>query len=222
MSILTRISTLISANINAMIDAAEDPEKMVNEFLRQMQAELSEARAATAMAMADDTRLRSLYEQNKSQADDWQQKAELAVQNNDDDLAKEALLRKATAQKLVDGYYAQWQAQDSQVNDLRDALAKLEAKINEADAKRQLIIAKQTQASTQEAINTAMQTIQSPGIDSGMDQMEQSVDNRLAKAQAVSQLQSQDLDSRFSDLETQSQVNSDLAALKQKYGKTNS
>jgi phage shock protein A len=218
-SILTRISTLISANINAMIDAAEDPEKMVNEYLRQMQAELSEARAATAMAMADDTRLRSLYEQNKSQADDWQQKAELAVQNNDDDLAKEALLRKATAQKLVDGYYAQWQAQDNQVNDLRDALAKLEAKINEADAKRQLIIAKQTQASTQEAINSAMQTIQSPGIDSGMDQMEQNVDNRLAKAQAVSQLQSQDLDSRFSDLETQSQVNSDLAALKQKYGK---
>jgi len=192
---------------------------MVNEYLRQMQAELSEARAATAMAMADDTRLRSLYEQNKSQADDWQQKAELAVQNNDDDLAKEALLRKATAQKLVDGYYAQWQAQDNQVNDLRDALAKLEAKINEADAKRQLIIAKQTQASTQEAINTAVQTIQSPGIDGGMDQMEQNVDDRLAKAQAVSQLQSQDLDSRFSDLETQSQVNSDLAALKQKYGK---
>src|SRR5207248_1372952 len=103
-----------------MIDAAEDPEKMVNEFLRQMQAELSEARAATAMAMADETRLRSLYEQNKSQADDWQQKAELAVQNNDDELAKEALTRKATAQKLVDAYYAQWQAQHDQVAELRD------------------------------------------------------------------------------------------------------
>jgi len=218
-SILTRISTLISANINAMIDAAEDPEKMVNEFLRQMQAELSEARAATAMAMADETRLRSLYEQNKSQADDWQQKAELAVQNNNDELAKEALVRKATAQQLVDGYYAQWQAQHDQVADLQDALSKLEAKINEADAKRQLIIAKQTQASTQEAINTAMQSVQSPGIDDGMSRMEQTVDDRLAKAQAVSQLQGQDLDSQFSDLETQSQVNSDLAALKQKYGK---
>jgi phage shock protein A len=218
-SILTRISTLISANINAMIDAAEDPEKMVNEYLRQMQAELSEAQAATAMAMADETRLRSLYEQNKSQADDWQQKAELAVQNNDDELAKEALTRKATAQSLVNGYYTQWQAQHDQVAELRDALAKLEAKINEADAKRQLIIAKQSQASTQEAINTAMQSVQSPSVDDGMSRMEQSVDDRLAKAQAVSELQGQDLDSRFTDLEKQSQVNSDLAALKQKYGK---
>jgi len=218
-SILTRISTLISANINAMIDSAEDPEKMVNEYLRQMQAELSEARAATAMAMADETRLRALYEQNKSQADDWQQKAELAVQHNDDELAKEALTRKGTAQKLVDGYYAQWQAQHDQVADLRDALAKLEAKINEADAKRQLIIAKQTQASTQEAINSAMQSVQNPTADQSMDRMEQSVDDRLAKAQAVSQLQGQDLDSRFADLETQAQVDSDLAALKQKYGK---
>jgi phage shock protein A len=216
---LTRISTLISANINAMIDAAEDPEKMVNEYLRQMQAELSEARAATAMAMADETHLRSLYEQNKAQAEDWQQKAELAVQHNDDELAKEALTRKATAQKLVDGYYAQWHAQHDQVAELRDALAKLEAKINEADAKRQLIIAKQTQATTQEAINSAMQSVQNPSADQSMDRMQQAVDERLARAQAVSQLQGQDLDSRFADLETQAQVDSDLAALKQKYGK---
>ena len=67
MSIITRITTLISANINAMIDAAEDPEKMVEEYLRQMNAELSEARAATAMAMADETRLRSNWERSKSE-----------------------------------------------------------------------------------------------------------------------------------------------------------
>ena len=65
MSIITRITTLISANINAMIDAAEDPEKMVEEFLRQMRTERSEARAATAMAMADETRLRAQYDPSK-------------------------------------------------------------------------------------------------------------------------------------------------------------
>ena len=109
MSILTRISTLINANINAMIDAAEDPEKMVNEYLRQMRAELSEARAATAMAMADETRLRSMYERNKTQLDEWQRKDELAVQRDQDDLAREALSRKGTAQKLTDGYNSQWE-----------------------------------------------------------------------------------------------------------------
>jgi len=216
---LTRISTLISANLNAMIDAAEDPEKMVNEYLRQMRAELSEARAATAMAMADETRLRSLYEQNKSQADDWQQKAELAVQHDDDELAKEALTRKSTAQKLTDGYYAQWQAQHDQVSELREALAKLEAKINEADAKRELIIAKQRRAATQEAINSALQSVQGQTADQSMDRMEQTVDDRLARAQAESELAGQDLDSRFTDLETQAQVSTDLADLKKKYGK---
>src|SRR5690242_894314 len=112
-----------------MIDAAEDPEKMVEEFLRQMRAELSEARAATAMAMADETRLRSQYERNKSETDDWQRKAELAVQHDDDELAREALMRKGTSQKLADNYNAQWAAQHDQVEELRSALAKLEAKI---------------------------------------------------------------------------------------------
>ncbi|MDQ3930266.1 MAG: PspA/IM30 family protein, partial [Chloroflexota bacterium] len=132
MSILTRISTLISANINAMIDSAEDPEKMVNEYLRQMRTELSEARAATAMAMADETRLQAQYQRYKSESDDWQNKAEMAVQANQDDLAKEALTRKSMAQKMADNYQAQWESQHDQVQDLRDALAKLEAKISEA------------------------------------------------------------------------------------------
>src|SRR6476620_11299034 len=133
MSILTRIQTLVSANLNAMIDAAEDPEKMVNEYLRQLQGELGEARAATAAAMADDTRLQARYQQAQTQADDWQHKAELAVRADQDDLAREALTRKRTAQTLSDGFRAQWQAQHDQVTDLRDALAKLEAKIAEAE-----------------------------------------------------------------------------------------
>ncbi|MBF6613679.1 MAG: PspA/IM30 family protein [Chloroflexi bacterium] len=219
MSILTRISTLINANINAMIDAAEDPQKMVEEYLRQMQAELSEARAATAMAMADETRLRSQYEQSKSQADDWQQKAELAVQHNDDELAKEALTRRATAQKLVDTYNAQWTAQHDQVQELRDALAKLEAKIAEAEAKRDIVIAKTRRATTQEAITSAMQSVQGTTADESLGRLESQADERLARAQAMAQLSSQDLDSRFSDLETEQQVNSDLADLKKKYGK---
>jgi phage shock protein A len=92
MSILTRITTLISANINAMLDSAEDPEKMVNEYLRQMRDQLSEARAATAMAMADETRLRAQYERHKGESDEWQRKAEIAVQRDQDDLAREAPL----------------------------------------------------------------------------------------------------------------------------------
>lgn len=220
MSILTRISTLLSANINAMIDAAEDPEKMVNEFLRQMRAELSEARAATAMAMADETRLRSQYERHKVDSDEWQRKAELAVQRDEDELAREALLRRTNAQKLVDTYYAQWDSQRDQVGELREALAKLEAKISEAETKRELIIAKNRRAATQEAITSALQKVQGDGADESLGRMEAVADERLARAEARAQLTSEDMDTRFSDLETQQQIDTDLASLKQKFGKS--
>jgi len=218
-SIITRITTLIGANINAMIDAAEDPEKMVEEFLRQMRTELSEARAATAMAMADETRLRSQYERSKSDADDWQRKAELAVQRDDDELAREALLRRNNSQKLADTYNTQWEAQHDQVQELRSALAKLEAKILEAEAKKEQIIATNRRAATQEAITSAMQSVQGTTADSSLGRMETVADQRLAKAQAMAELSSQDLDSRFSDLESQSAVESDLADLKKQMGK---
>jgi phage shock protein A len=203
-----------------MIDAAEDPEKMVEEFLRQMRAELSEARAATAMAMADETRLRSQFERNKAEADDWQRKAELAVQNNDDDLAREALLRRSNSQKLADNYNAQWSAQHDQVQELREALAKLEAKISEAEAKRDLIIAKNRRAQTQEAITAALQSVQGVSSDTSLERMEDKADQRLAQAQAMAEVSSQDLDTRFSDLETKNQVETDLADLKRKMGKS--
>ena len=219
MSILTRITTLISANINSMIDAAEDPEKMVNEFLRQMRAELSEARAATALAMADETRLRSQFERNKAESDEWQRKAELAVQHDDDALAREALLRRSNAQKLADNYYAQWVSQHDQVAELREALAKLEAKISEAETKREIVIAKQRRAATQEAITSALQSVQGKTADESIGRMEAVADERLAKAEAMAELQGEDLDSRFSDLETQTQVETDLADLKRKMGK---
>ena len=219
MSILTRIKSLISANINAMIDAAEDPEKMVEEYLRQMRAELSEARAATAMAMADETRLRSQYERNKSEADEWQRKAEIAVQRDQDDLAREALLRRSNSQKLVDTYQSQWESQHDQVSELREALAKLEAKIDEAEAKRDLIVAKNRRAQTQEAISSALQSVQGRTADESMSKMEAQVDERLARADAMAQLAGQDLDSRFADLETEQQVETDLADLKAKLGK---
>jgi phage shock protein A len=219
MSILTRIRSLLSANINAMLDAAEDPEKMVDEYLRQMRAELSEARAATAMAMADETRLQSQYERNKSESDEWQRKAELAVQRDQDDLAREALLRRANSQKLVDSYQAQWESQHDQVSELRQALAKLEARIDEAEAKRDLILAKNRRAQTQEAITSALQSVQGRTADESLGRMESQVDERLARADAMADLAGQDLDSRFSDLETEQQVESDLADLKSKLGK---
>jgi phage shock protein A len=143
----------------------------------------------------------------------------LAVQRDDDELAREALNRRSTAQKLADSYYAQWDSQHDQVAELREALAKLEAKISEAEAKRELIIAKQRRAATQEAINTALQSVQGVNADESLQRMEDKVDQQLARAQAQADLAGQDMDSRFADLERQAEVDADLAELKKKYGK---
>jgi phage shock protein A len=185
-----------------------------------MRAELSEARAATAMAMADETRLRSQYERHKATSDDWQRKAEIAVQRDQDDLAKEALMRRSTAQKLADNYNAQYESQHDQVQDLREALAKLEAKISEAEAKRDLIVAKNRRAATQEAITSALQSVQGKTADESLTRMESVADERLARAEAMAELSSQDLDSRFSDLEAEQEADQELANLKQKFGKS--
>jgi phage shock protein A len=184
-----------------------------------MQQQLEEARAATAMAMADETRLQARYQQAQNQADEWQQKAEIAVTHDQDDLAREALLRKRTAATLAEGFHAQWQTERDQVAELRNALAKLEAKMAEAQAKRDLIHAKAQEVQTQQAINQATQTITYPSVDESMQRMESRVDDQLAQAQAMTQLTSQSLDNRFTNLETQAAVDSDLAALKQRLGK---
>lgn len=220
-SILSRIGTLLSANINAMIDNAEDPQQMVAQYISQLTDQLQEARAATAQAMAVSQNLQGQYQTYANQVSDWQDKAALAVQNNNDQLATQALTQKANAQKLADTYKAQYDAQDQQVQALRDALAQLEAKINEAQSKQQIIQAKLSQAQSQQAINQANQSLQSTTGDDTFSRMEQKADTALYTAQAQGQLlQHADLNQQFSDLETQGQVQSDLAALKAQYGKS--
>src|SRR5436309_3416114 len=118
---------LTKVDLAAMADAGEEPDKMVEEFLRQMRAELTEARHAAATSMADETRLRARCERHRSDAESWTRKAEVAVENGDDDLAREALLRKLKAQRVAANYEAQWSAEHDKVDELRSALARLEA-----------------------------------------------------------------------------------------------
>src|SRR3712207_65947 len=101
---LTRIRDLVSANLNAMLDRAEDPEKMVNEYLRQLTENLNEAKISVAAAMADETKLHTKMVENQAQADQWQSKAQAALRAGDEELARQALARKLQAQKLADSY----------------------------------------------------------------------------------------------------------------------
>lgn len=219
MSLLSRVRDLVSANLNSMLDKAEDPEKMVNEYMRQLQEQLYEAKNAVASAMADETKLHNKMVTFQTEADQWQSKAEAAVRANDDELAKAALLRKANAQKMADTYKQQYELQDEQVEQLQGALVQLESRIAEAKAKKELIIAKKNRAETQEAIQRTARGLGNTNAMDKLSQMEERVDDRLAQSDAMAKLEGDSLEARFADLEKNTVVEDELAALKAKLGK---
>jgi phage shock protein A len=218
MSILGRISDLISANVNSMLDKAEDPEKMANEYLRQLTNELYEVRTGVASAMADETKLEQRRISSTAEVTQWQTKAEAALRAGDEELAKAALARKVQAQKLAEQYQAQETAQEEQVDAMQNALVQLETRIAEVKAKKELIIAKKNRAQTQEALQrTANRMGQITAMDK-LDQLEERVDGDLARAEAMSKLEQGSLEARFKDLEKASEVDSEFAELKRKLG----
>lgn len=220
MAIVDRIRDLVSANLNSMLDRAEDPQKMVDEYLRQLNDNLYEAKTSTASAMADETKLHTKMVQFQAQSDQWQSKAAAALKAGDEELARQALSRKVESQKLADSYKQQYEAQDQQVDQLQDALVKLESRIAEARSRRELIIAKQNRAATQEAIQRTVRGINQTNAMDKLGQMEERVDDRLNQADALDRLNQGTLESKFEDLERDNEVDAELAALKQSLGQS--
>jgi phage shock protein A len=218
MSIFSRVRDLLSANINAMLDSAEDPEKMADEYLRQLNNELYEAKTSVAAAMADATKLNTKEAQYTAETDQWALKAEAALRANNEELAKAALGRKVQAGKLAQQYKEQSDAQDQQVEQLQQALIQLETRIAETRAKKELIVAKKNRAATQEAIQRTVRGLGNINAMDKLDQLEERVDDRLAKADAMSKLESGTLENKFRDLEHDTEVDSELAELKRKLG----
>lgn len=218
MSIFNRIRDLLSANVNAMLDSAEDPEKMADEYLRQLNNELYEAKTNVASAMADANRLNLREAQYSADADSWSSKAEAALRAGDEELAKAALARKVQSAKLANEYQTQSDAQDSQVEQLQQALVQLETRIAETRSKRDLIVAKKNRAQTQEAIQRAARGIGQNNALDKLDRLEEKVDDRLAKADAMTKLEGDSLESRFKNLEQDTAVDAELAELKRKLG----
>jgi phage shock protein A len=218
MSFFNRVRDLVSANLNAMLDRAEDPEKMVNEYLRQLNESLYEAKTNVAASMADETKLHNKLVQYQSEAEQWQLKAEAALKAGQEDLARQALARRLQAQKLADSYGQQYEQQDQQVEQLQDALVQLESRIAEARAKRDLIVAKKNRAETQETIQRTVRGLASTNAMDKLGQLEERVDDRLAQADAMAKLEQGTLEARFADLEGQQELDAELEALRRKVG----
>jgi phage shock protein A len=142
MGLLERVGTLIRANLNDMIDRAEDPEKMIKQVMMDMENQYLQVKTQVAVSIADQHMLEKKLRENEDLGKDWMRKAEVAVDKGQDDLARAALDRFHTSQRLTLSYREQVDDQRAQVEALKNALLKLEQKLDEAKSKRDLLLAR--------------------------------------------------------------------------------
>jgi len=214
MGVLDRVGTLIRANLNDLISRAEDPEKVVRQLILDMNNQLIQVKTQVAASIADEKLLQKRYEDNQKQADQWQAKAEIAVEKGRDDLAKEALTRRRSYQETADGFKEQWNNQSAQVEQLKEALAQLEAKITEAQTKKDLLIARSRRAKAETNIRKTLSGMDNTGALGEFERMAEKVDEEEARAKAYADLDEDTLETRFKAMEHDDNVERDLAELK--------
>jgi phage shock protein A len=220
MGIFSRLKTLVSSNVNDMISKAEKPEKMLNQLLIEMNEQLIESKKAVAMAIADEKKLEREKTNQETQAQEWERKAMLAVQAGKDDLAKEALLRKQEYDKAAAEYQKQWQSQKTSVDQLKESLRELQNKIDEAQRKKNLLIARAKRAEAQQKIQNTISSVSgNRSAFDAFDRMAAKVDQLEAQADAARELEeyssNASLDKRFAELE-RSDASADLMLLELK------
>jgi phage shock protein A len=217
MALLERVSTLVRANLNDLIDKAEHPEKMIKQVILDMQNQLLQVKTQVAIAIADQHLLEKKQKENEDKVAEWMRKAELAVDKKQDDLARAALQRVESYRELSEGFAQQITDQKAQVENLKTALRQLEQKLAEAQAKADLLI---TQHRRARAVGKASDAKMGGNGSSAaaFDRMKRKVAREDATAQAKSELAADDVEGRLAALEKEDRIEQLLVELKTKRG----
>lgn len=219
MGVLDRVSQILRANINDLLNHAEDPEKILNQIIADMEDALRQGKSSVADQIAQEKMIQSDLDAAKKSADDWGKKAELAVSKNADDLAREALHRQNDYSAQVDIYQKQLDAQHQAVQKLKADLDALDAKYQEARRNKDMLIARAKRADTQSRVAQASAKISSVDYSSDLAHMERRIQEKEARVAAVGDMESDSVDEKFKKLGSDAGVDDQLAALKKKLGK---
>ena len=214
MAVLERVATLVRANLNDLIDRAEDPEKMIKQVILDMENQLLQVKTQVAISMADLHLLQKKQTEQDDKSAGWMKKAELAVDKQEDELARAALERYQSFTKLGESYAQQVADQRNQVDSLRKALDQLEQKLVEARAKSDVLIAQHRRARALDKASDAQLAAGGTGPAAGFDRLQRKVMHTEAVSQAKSSLVADDLDRRFDALTKDDEVTRLLDALK--------
>jgi len=214
MGILDRVTTILRANINELLDAAEDPEKMLDQIIRDMDAAIRDARSQVADMIAQEKLIKGDLEEARRLSAEWEKKAELAVSKGADDLALEALRRKNDYDEHAEVYQKQWEAQRAAVERLKGELQALEAKYNEAVRNKEVLIARRKRAAVTRKIAVAEAKISTVDFSAELERMERRIREEEARAEAAAELAEKPLEKRFEELGADEALKEQLAALK--------
>ena len=219
MSIFGRLGDIMKANINDLLDRAEEPEKMIKQMVLEMEEAVNKATLAVGQAIANEKSLERQFKRQKGQMDDWHGKAVKAVQAGRDDLASQALQRKSTLEQNVGDLESMLNEAQTSTGSLRSQLDQLKGKLDEARLRQNTLIARSQAAKAKKQV---AQTFAGVGSDAfaKFDKLEEKVEKTEAEAEAFSQLAGENtsLEDEFKALETSSSASSELLALKAQLG----
>jgi phage shock protein A len=225
MGIFDRFSALLKSNINDLISRAEDPEKMLTQILVDMRSQLVQAKQQVASAIADEKRLRDQADAEFKQAQDWERRAMLAIQEGRDDLAKQALVRQAEHGSHGQQLEQTWESHKMETDKLKNQLRDLNDKIEEAKRKKNLLVARQRRAQAQQRIAETMSSLSEKSAFEAFARMEERIETNERQIKAHAEIEEEftgdTLQRDFKALEKGSvsvSVDAQLLAMKQKMG----
>ena len=218
MPLLERVSTLVRANLNDLVDRAEHPGKMIKQVILDMENQLLQVKTQVAIAIADQHLLEKKQKENEDKVAEWIRKAELAVDKKQDDLARAALQRVESYRDLSEGFAEQVTDQKAQVENLKTALRQLQQKLAEAQAKAALLIAQHRRARAVSKASDAKIAGSNGSSASAFDRMKRKVAHVEAHSQAKSEIASDDVEERLAALEKEDRIEQLLSELKTKRG----
>ena len=214
MGLIDRILRVIRANINSLVSQTEDPEKILEQAVSEMQDDLIQLRQAVAGAIATQKRTERQSRQNQSTAEEWYRRAQLALQQNQEDLARQALTKRKSYQETAEALQAQLEQQSSIVTRLKQDMRMLESKISEAKTKKDMYIARARSAEATQRLNEMLGNVTTGNTLGAFERMEEKVIQLEAQSEAIASLGTEDLEKKFLTLEDTDDIDTELASMK--------
>jgi phage shock protein A len=218
MGIMDRLSRLIRANINDLIDRAEDPEKMIDQILRDMESSIQQARQQVAAMIAQEKELEADLAETQNLANEWANKAKRAVEAGKDDLAREALRRKRDNESNAALYEQQLSVQRQAVDKLKEQLRQLEAKYQATLSQRDTLLARQRRARAQQKVAATLSSFSPLDPTADLERMERKIRGDEARAAALVEMGDESFEAQFRELEEDGEIEAELQALKSGLG----